>query len=119
MDRYPGALRDHPVDMNDRAAEKTARLIPWQYAGIKNPDALKALEYFESTAWLFRYKGRLVMTDESLYLTDAGDGRTTPIGGPRYTANTRKEIETWLADVWQDIDEWEDDPRDEGEEVEE
>lgn len=103
-------LNNTPIDKNDRQSEKTALYIPWEIAKnvMTNEAAFAAIRYFDGTAWLFKYKGRLVVTDESLWLTDAGDGtRENPLGGPRYIADSLAEVEEWLAQVWEDIKEFE------------
>lgn len=39
-----------------------------------------ATVYFRGSAFIFEYKDRLVVTDESLCLTEHGDGKTAPYG---------------------------------------
>jgi hypothetical protein len=81
----------HPIDMNDRIGERTAAelALPDNFS-----DKAKACwEYYKGAAYIFEYKGRLVITDESLYLTDHGDGsHSAPFGGPR-----------WVCDSWEDV----------------
>lgn len=106
MSRYPRALRQAPIDRNDREHEHEASFIPWEFSGINSEAAWAAIDYLDDTAWLFRYKGRLVVTDETLELTEAGDGTpVNPIGFPRYTADSMREIEEWLEAVAEDIEE--------------
>ena len=82
----------HPIDMNDRIGERTAAelALPDNFS-----DKAKACwEYYKGAAYIFEYKGRLVITDESLYLTDHGDGsHSAPFGGPR-----------WVCDSWEDVE---------------
>lgn len=105
MSKYPGAMRQAPIDRNDREHESNAVYIPWKYTGIKSEAAHTALDYLDDTAWLFSYKGRLVITDESLELTDAGDGTTgNPFGGPRFEADTMGQIEGFLEWVAEDLE---------------
>lgn len=101
-------LNNTPIDKNDSQSAITAVYIPWDLVtGVMDkPEALAAIKYFDGTAWLFKYKGRLVVTDESLWLTEAGDGtKGNPLGGPRFTADSLLEIEEWLAQVWEDVKE--------------
>jgi len=60
--------------------------------------------YFSGAAYLFEYKGRLVMTDESLYLTEHGDGsHEAPYGAPRGEFETWEEVETFLEQVFDEL----------------
>ena len=92
-----------PIDMNDRASEGTAieYSLPTRFSG----KAKACWEYFSGAAFLFEYKGRLVITDESLYLTEHGDGsHEAPFGAPRGEFDTWEEVETWLEAVYDDLD---------------
>ena len=61
-------------------------------------------QYFSGAAYLFEYKGRLVMTDESLELTEYGDGsHEAPFGAPRGEFDTWEEVEEWLEAVFDDL----------------
>ena len=96
--------KERPVDRNDHASEGTA--IEYSLPFYFSKKAWQAWDYLDDTAYIFAYKGRLVVTDESLELTDAGDGtRENPIGGPRFVADSWEEIETWLEAVADDMDE--------------
>lgn len=82
------------IDMNDRKNENTA-------VELALPDNFSAKAktcwgYFEGSAFIFEYKNRLVVTDESLYLTEHGDGKTTPYGAPRWECNSWDELEQIL-----------------------
>jgi len=102
------------IDKNDPAAQHTA--IEYEFPFEFSPRAKMALDYFEvgtkhSTALLFGYKGRFVVTDESCWLTAHGDG--TPgnaMGFPRFECGSMEELEEWLeiiADDLEDEGEWE------------
>ena len=97
-----------PIDMNDPVSVYTAEHIEWPATFSKN--ANESLRYFDafsefSTAYLFRYKGKLVITDESLYLTNHGTGEPgSPLGGPRAEFDTMAQVEAWLEDVHSDLE---------------
>ena len=49
-------------------------------------------------------EGQLVMTDESLYLTEHGDGsHEAPFGAPRGTFDTWEEVEAFLEQVFDEL----------------
>lgn len=65
-----------PVDMSDHENERSAveLALPSEFS-----DKAKACwEYFKGTAFIFEYKERLVVTDESHCLTEHGNGETLP-----------------------------------------
>ena len=92
-----------PVDMNDRGSEGTAieLTLPTGLSG----KAWKCWDYFDGTAFAFEYKGRLVVTDESLYLTEHGDGsREAPFGFPRWVVDSWEELEKVLEETYDDLE---------------
>ena len=97
-----------PIDMNDPFSSQFAEYIPWPDSFSEK--AKETLRYFDafsrySTAILFRYKGKLIITDESLWLTDYGTGEPgSPIGGPRAELDTMDQVEEWLEDVHSDLE---------------
>ena len=94
-------INEPPVDMNDPEAAKTA--VELQFPETFSPKALACVRDFEGSMYLYRYKGKFVLTDESLYLTDHGDGsHEAPYGGPRYICDTMEEVESWLEQVYDD-----------------
>ena len=51
--------------------------------------AKKALDYLDDTAYLFHYLGKYIITDESLWLTEFGNGTMdSPFGFPRIAVLT-------------------------------
>lgn len=92
----------HPIDMNDRESECTAveLAVPDNFS-----DKAKACwDYFESTAFVFEYKGTLTVTDESLYLTEHGDGSFgAPMGMPRWVCDSWEELERNLEENYDDL----------------
>lgn len=86
------------IDRNDPEHEREAVELSLP-AGFSEK-AHACWDYFEGAAFLFEYKDRLVMTDESLYLTDHGDGYNEPLGYPRGVFETWDEVETWLEEVY-------------------
>ena len=97
----PASLVFEAIDKNDPEAYPAAQYgLPESFS----EKAKSAWEYLDDTAFIFEYKGRLVVTDESLYLTEHGDGSSeAPFGFPRYTADTWEEIEAWLEDVADEV----------------
>ena len=92
----------HPIDRNDPDSEASAieYSLPSRFSG----KAKACWEYFSGAAYLFEYKGKLVMTDESLYLTEHGDGsHEAPWGAPRGEFETWDEVEAWLEDVYDEL----------------
>ena len=101
-------LHDHPnsalkpVDHNDpHGAEKALQiLIPVGF----NDRAHAVLKYLVDTATFFYYKEQLVLTDESLALTDyegpdiyeRAPEKYIICVGPRWTGNTMQELEDFL-----------------------
>lgn len=87
-----------PVDMTEPPGAETATEVPFPESFSKR--AKKVLDYLDGTAFLFFYKGKYVLTDESLYLTPHGDGSAdAPLGAPRWTGKTLLELEHWLEDT--------------------
>ena len=93
-------------DRNDPAA--AAGAIGLTLPASFSRAARYAWEYLDGAAFAFEYKGRLVITDESLDLTEAGDGsRENPIGGPRAIFDSWAEAEAWLEEIWARLQECE------------
>ena len=91
-----------PVDRNDPASAASAvwLSVPTRFS----PKARSVMAYFDYTAFIFEYKGRLVVTDESLWLTDHGDGSMgNPLGCPRFECDSWSELEEWLEAVYVDL----------------
>lgn len=83
---------DRPVDRNDPDAAETA--IEITLPCTFSDKARDVWDYLDGAAFLYIYKGRLVVTDESLELTEAGDGsRGNPYGCPRWTEDSFEELE--------------------------
>lgn len=90
-----------PIDLNDPQNEGTAveLALPDGFS-----DKAKACwEYFEGAAFIFEYKNRLVIPDESLYLTLHGDGGTIPYGAPRWECDSWEELEKNLEMTYNDL----------------
>ena len=100
-----------PIDRNDPGRASTA--IEIRFPETFSDKAKKALLYLDDTIFLFVYKGRFVATDESLYLTEHGDGtHEAPTGCPRWEGDNLEKLEKWLEEVADDIDEETDDDSD-------
>jgi hypothetical protein len=66
--------------------------------------ARQGLAYLEDSAFLFRYRGQFVITDESGDLTECGTGAMgDPAGCPRLVTDSVPEIQKFLEDVWSDL----------------
>lgn len=102
-----------PIDWNDRGHEHEA--IQLELPEYFCHKAKVCWKYFSSAAAIFAYKGKIVVTDESLELTDSV--RLLPSGNKIYGC-TR-----WICDSWSELeqilaeryDEFDDDERDEWE----
>lgn len=92
-----------PIDMNDPESAKTAKLL--EFPDTFCARAYDVIRYFEGSMYLFRYKGRYVVTDEALYLTEHGNGtHEAPYGGPRWVGDDLDELESWLEGIAADYD---------------
>ena len=92
-----------PVDMNDRESEGTA--IELTLPTGLSEKAKACWDYFDGTAFAYEYKGRLVVTDEGLYLTEHGDGsHEAPFGGPRWEVDSWEELELILEETYDDLE---------------
>lgn len=83
-----------PVDLNDVGNADSA--IEYMLPDNFSEKAKKFWEYLEGAAFIFEYEGRLVITDESLYLTPHGNGLDAPCGAPRWRFDSWKEFEAML-----------------------
>ena len=93
-----------PVDMNDRESGDTA--IELTLPTGLSEKAQACWDYFDGTAFAYEYKGRLVVTDEGLYLTEHGDGTyEAPFGGPRWVVDSWEELENALEATYDDLEE--------------
>lgn len=91
-----------PIDRNDPEGAKEAMELTLPEGFSEKAKA--AWNYFDDTAFLFAYKDRLVVTDESLWLTEWGDGSAAaPWGGPRWECDTWEELEQALEGTYDDL----------------
>ena len=91
------------VDRNDPKAAVTA--IELHFPPTYSERAWKVIRYFEGTMFLYVYKGRFVVTDESLELTEVGDGTPgAPYGAPRWTGDSLDNLEQWLLTIADEYD---------------
>ncbi len=101
-EQFKATFGETPVDMND--TESAATAIYYSTPTAFSAKAKAAMEYFDDTAFIFEYKGQLVITDESLYLTCYGDGTMdAPMGFPREIFDSWEELEEWLELVYEDL----------------
>ena len=93
---------EKPIDRNDPKGAETAIELTLP-AGFSDK-AQTCWDYFDGTAFLYEYKGHLVVTDESLYLTAHGDGTAeAPLGSPRWECDSWEELETVLEQTYDDL----------------
>ena len=91
------------IDRNDPRAAVTAIELRFPQTFCKR--AWKVIRYFEGTMFLYAYKGKFVVTDESLELTECGDGTMdSPYGAPRWVGDSLGELEQWLLAIADDFD---------------
>ena len=87
-----------PIDRNDPECASTA--VELEFPETFSHKAWLVIRYMEAAMYLYLYKGEYILTDESLYLTDHGDGsHEAPLGGPRYVAESLEEVEQWLEEL--------------------
>lgn len=88
-------LGHHPTDRFDPETARTALeyLLPISFSD----KAKRFWKYLEGSAYIFSYKGQLVVTDESLELSTGGDGtRENPISMVRGQFDNWDALERWL-----------------------
>ena len=101
-EQFADKFREYPVDKNDPKNSLTA--IYYSVPTGFSPKAKAVMDYLDDTAWIFEYKGKLVMTDEGLCLTDYGNGTIeAPYDGPRAEFDSWEEMEEWLELTYQDL----------------
>ena len=88
----------------DGAWGQTATPFSWERVPL-TAKAKKAVKYFDDSAFIFYYMGRYVVTDESLWLGEGGDGKESPFGGQRFDSESLDEVVEWLEQVWEDLQE--------------
>ena len=101
---FPDQTVNPAIDRNDPQAQATA--IELQFPETFSKKAWRTIRYFEGAMYLYAYKGKFVATDESLDLTEYGDGsHERPYGAPRFVCDTLNELEQILeelADLYDD-----------------
>ena len=76
-------------------------------AGKPFRKAKKALDYLDDTAYLFHYLGKYIITDESLWLSEFGNGTMdSPFGFPRIELSRLEEVGPWLESVADELEEF-------------
>ena len=93
---------EDPMDMNDRENEHTA--VELSLPTGLSEKAQACWDYFDGTAYAYEYKGRLVITDESLYLTTHGNGtHEAPFGCSRWEVDSWEELEEILEETYDEL----------------
>ena len=93
---------ENPVDKRD--PESAATAIELSLPAGFSEKAKACWKYFDGTAFLFEYKNQLVVTDESLELTEFGDGTLeAPLGFPRWVCDSWEELEKILELTYDDL----------------
>lgn len=97
-----------PEDWADPASASSA--VELSFPTGFSAKAQAVLGYLEGSAFLFEYKDCLVVTDESLWLTEVlhGDPENGPlydypVGGPRWICDSWDELETSLEECYTDL----------------
>ncbi len=100
----PFARQVNPaIDRNDPTAAVTA--IELRFPDSFSNKAWRVIRYMEGAMFLYAYKGKFVATDESLELTEYGDGSPEkPFGAPRWTGGSLEELEHWLEQIADEYD---------------
>lgn len=94
---------NHAIDRSDPASAATA--IEIRFPDTFSERAWRVIRYLEGTICLFVYKGEFVVTDESLELTEYGDGSFfSPYGAPRWRGKSLEELEAWLEETAREFD---------------
>ena len=100
--QFTATYGEAPVDKNDPESAMTA--IFYTVPTDMSAKAQAAMDYLDGTAFIFEYKDQLIVTDESLYLTDHGNGtHEAPMGGPRWECDSWEELEEILELTYQDL----------------
>ena len=95
---------EHPIDRNN--PEKAATAVELTLPTGLSEKAQKCWDYFDGTAFAYEYQGKLVVTDESLELTEYGDGsHEAPFGAPRWVCDSWEELEEILEATYDDLEE--------------
>ena len=101
---FADQTRNPAIDRNDPQAQATA--IELQFPETFSAKAWRTIRYFEGAMYLYSYKGKFVATDESLDLTEYGDGsHERPYGAPRFVCDTLNELEKVLEELADFFDE--------------
>lgn len=91
------------IDRNDPEADVTA--VELQFPKTFSARAWRVIHYMEGAMYLYSYKGKFVVTDESLELTESGNGTyEAPYGGPRWVGKSLEELEWWLESIADDYE---------------
>ena len=100
----PFARQINPgIDRNDPQAAVTA--IELRFPGTFSHKAWRVIRYMEGAMFLYAYKGKFIVTDESLELTAYGDGSyEKPFGAPRWAGSSLDELEGWLEQIADEYD---------------
>ena len=99
-EQFAHRFGEYPVDKND--PENAITAIYYEVPTGFSAKAKAAMDYLDDTAFIFEYNGKLVVTDESLYLTEHGDGQNEAMGFPRDVFDSWEDLEEWLKLVYQD-----------------
>lgn len=86
-----------PTDKNDHENERLA--VELALPDSFSEKAKACWEYFDGTAFIFEYKDRLVITDESRLLSEIEN----PCGGPRWICGSWEELESILEKVYDEL----------------
>ena len=95
---------ERPIDRQN--PEQAATAIELTLPTGLSEKAWKCWDYFDGAAFAYEYQGKLVVTDESLELTEFGDGsHEAPFGAPRWVCDSWEELEAALEATYDDLEE--------------
>ena len=95
---------ERPIDRQN--PEQAATAVELTLPTGLSEKAWKCWDYFDGTAFAYEYQGKLVVTDESLELTEFGDGsHEAPFGAPRWVCDSWEELEAALEATYDDLEE--------------
>lgn len=97
---------EQPVDYSDPEGAKDA--IEYAVPDGFCEEAKAMMNYLEGAAFIFSYKGNLVLTDETLELTECRPGKLgipeNLVGGPRVVCPDWNDLECWLTACYEEME---------------
>ena len=96
-----------PIDKNNLDGVYGATAVALDWPEDLSKKAKEALDYLDDTAYLFHYLGKYIITDESLWLTEFGNGTMdSPYDFPRAEFSSLDEAGPWLECVADELEDF-------------